>query len=348
MPSSSPEPPDSAAAPEFRMPPLEGYTGTPEEVERRWYQEAYLPRGAKMRQLSFRALFLGCFLGGIMAIPNIFMGLKSGVTMGLSLTCTLMGFMLWNTMLKLRLVKGRLTVLEYNAMASAASSASFTTVGGLVSAVAAFMLINHRTVPLHWLFLWTLGIALLGVTLAIPLKRRIINIEQLPFPGSIAGAETLQLLCAAGGKGERTGLALVWGGIFSAFYGLWDGLSELSEACGRWGYQRTVEWMDKLYGWSPAQASAYGSRQLFGEHLAARGVGLNFDLLFMVSGCFMGLRTTVVMFLAACACWLGWVPMLEGWNLLLKMPPGGHPGYAYLLSYTVWFGASCLVVAGIM
>lgn len=326
---------------------MDGYPGAPEVVERRWFEEAYLARGASMRQLSFRSLFLGCVIGGVMAIPNIYMGMKSGVIMGLSLTCTLMAFMLWNGLLKLRLVRGRMTVLEYNAMASAASSASYTTVGGLVSSVAAFMLINRRQVPLHWLLLWTLGIALLGVTMAVPMKRRIINLEQLPFPGAIAGAEALELLCSEGSKGMRGGIALLWSGLFGILYGLWNGLGELAGGLARWGGEVAARGCEALFRWSPGEVTDRLSRAMLGEAWVNRGVTFNFDLLFLVSGCFMGLRTTTVMFGAAVFCWMGWVPLLEARGLV-HTGTGLAPGYGDYIQYTLWFGAACLVVSGLM
>jgi len=43
---------------------------------------------------------------------------------------------------------------------------------------------------------WTLLLAVLGVFLAIPMKRQMINIEQLPFPSGLAAAETLRSLYA--------------------------------------------------------------------------------------------------------------------------------------------------------
>ena len=339
--------PEPVAETGFRMPPLEGYAGLPEEVERRWHEEAYKPRGGVMRQLSFRSMFLGCFIGGIMAIPNIYMGMKSGVIMGLSLTCTLMAFMLWNVLLKLRLVRGRMTVLEYNAMASAASSASYTTVGGLVSSVAAFMLINQRQVPLHWLLLWTLGIALLGVTMAIPMKRRIINLEQMPFPGAIASAEALELLCVEGTKGLRGGIALLWAGLGGILYGLWNGLGELAGGLARWQRDAAARICEAVFHWSPGEVTDRISRGMLGQTWVNRGVTFNFDLLFLVSGCFMGLRTTVEMFGAAVFCWMGWVPLLEK-NGLLHTNTGMAPNYGDYIQYTLWFGAACLVVSGLL
>jgi uncharacterized oligopeptide transporter (OPT) family protein len=54
---------------------------------------------------------------------------------------------------------------------------------------------------------WVFFIAVLGVTMAIPMKRQMINIEQLRFPPGVAAAETLCALHAtiraAGGEEDE-------------------------------------------------------------------------------------------------------------------------------------------------
>ncbi len=52
--------------------------------------------------------------------------------------------------------------------------------------------------PLGTTFAWIFFIAVLGVTMAIPMKRQMINIEQIRFPDSIATAETLKVLYSEG------------------------------------------------------------------------------------------------------------------------------------------------------
>ena len=55
---------------------------------------------------------------------------------------------------------------------------------------------------------WVFFIAVLGVTMAIPMKRQMINIEQLRFPSGIAAAETLSALHARSSQGLRAAKAL--------------------------------------------------------------------------------------------------------------------------------------------
>ena len=47
---------------------------------------------------------------------------------------------------------------------------------------------------------WLCAVSLLGVFMAIPLKRQLINEEGLPFPSEIATAETLKSMHSSGAE----------------------------------------------------------------------------------------------------------------------------------------------------
>ena len=70
------------------------------------------------------------------------------------------------------------------------------------------------SVPL--MLAWVFFIAVLGVTMAIPMKRQMINIEQLRFPSGIAAAETLRALHATSSQGLRAAKALGLAGLIAA------------------------------------------------------------------------------------------------------------------------------------
>ena len=53
----------SAHKAEFEL-PIDGFKGTPEEIERQWYEQVYKGRGDTMPQLTMRALVMGSVLGG--------------------------------------------------------------------------------------------------------------------------------------------------------------------------------------------------------------------------------------------------------------------------------------------
>jgi hypothetical protein len=67
-----------AAAERDRL-PVHGFTGTPEEIERQWYEQIYRGRGDSMRQLTWRAVIMGSVLGGVLSLTNLYIRLKAGV-----------------------------------------------------------------------------------------------------------------------------------------------------------------------------------------------------------------------------------------------------------------------------
>ena len=161
---------------------IAGFKGTPEEIEQQWYDKVYTGRGDSMLQLTWRAILMGSVLGGVLSLTNIYIGLKAGWGFGVAITACILSYATWTSLHKIGLVKTRMTILENNCMQSTASSAGYSTGGTLVSAIAAYILVNNDTIPTLTLMAWVFFLAILGVTMAIPMKRQMINIEQLRFP----------------------------------------------------------------------------------------------------------------------------------------------------------------------
>ena len=57
--------------------PVDGFQGTPEEIERQWFEQVYTGRGDSMLQLTWRAVLMGSLLGGVLSLTNLYIGLKS-------------------------------------------------------------------------------------------------------------------------------------------------------------------------------------------------------------------------------------------------------------------------------
>src|SRR5262249_49918946 len=109
---------------------------------------------------------------------------------------------------------GDYTVLENNAMQSCASAAGTMTSAGLSNAIPALMMLNPGMLPadfthrMLWLVPWVILISWIGVFIAVPPKRQMINIEQLPFPTGTAAAATLRSLHSHGGQAARQARSL--------------------------------------------------------------------------------------------------------------------------------------------
>src|SRR5262249_26301997 len=135
-------------------------------------------------------------------------------------------YAIWAALYRARIARTPMTILENNCMQSTASAAGYSTGGTLISAFAAYMLINHATMSLPVMLAWVFFLAVLRVTMAMPMKRQMINIEQLRFPSGVAAAETLRALHSVGSRGMRSARALGWAGLLALLGKFWaEGLT---------------------------------------------------------------------------------------------------------------------------
>src|SRR4051812_2550719 len=77
---------------------LQGFKGTPEEIERQWFEKVYHGRGDSQKQLSFRAVLMGGLLGMFMSISNLYTTLKLGWSFGVAITACALSYVIWNTL----------------------------------------------------------------------------------------------------------------------------------------------------------------------------------------------------------------------------------------------------------
>ena len=161
-PAPSPETTNAGKpAADFEL-PIDGFAGTPEEIERQWFEKIYRGRGDSMRQLTWRAVLMGSALGGILSLTNLYIGLKSGWSMGVAITACILSYAIWTSLVKIGFARTPMTILENNCMQSCASSAGYSTGGTLISAFAAFILLNGHALPLPLTFAWVFFLAILG------------------------------------------------------------------------------------------------------------------------------------------------------------------------------------------
>src|ERR1043166_3118543 len=78
--------------------PIRGFQGTPEEIERQWFEKIYTGRGDSQKQLTFRAVMMGGVLGMFMSISNLYTTLKLGWSFGVAITACVLSFVIWNAL----------------------------------------------------------------------------------------------------------------------------------------------------------------------------------------------------------------------------------------------------------
>lgn len=276
--------------------PVDGFRGTPEEIERQWFEKCYKGRGDSMPQLTVRAVLMGSVLGMVLSLTNIYIGLKAGWAFGVAITACILSYAIWTTFYKLGLARTQMTILENNCMQSTASAAGYSTGGTLISAFAAWMMITNHNMSIPLMLAWVFMLAILGVTMAIPMKRQMINVEQLRFPSGVAAAETLRALHSHGEKGMRSANALGIAGILAAISQFWkEGLQLISGT---------------LAGFSIDAIFDAANRAILGPVWVARTVSLVWDPLFIAAGAITGMRVCISMFIGSVTCWMIFVPIM--------------------------------------
>lgn len=194
-----------------------------EARDREWLANVY--RGDSEPQLTFRAVATGMVFGGIMSLSNLYVGLKSGWGLGVDIVAIIVMYSIFKGLKGMGLVKREFGMMESTIMMTAAVAASWISSAGLVSAVPALtMLTGYKFV--WWQLTAFIGIVLyLGLFMAIPFKRQMIQVDHLRFPANIPTAETLKAMYTKGGEAMKKAKALgMAGGMGVLIAGLRDGL----------------------------------------------------------------------------------------------------------------------------
>ena len=244
---------------------------SPEECDARWRAEVYR-EGAP--QLTPRAVLTGVLLGSVLAISNLYVGLKAGWALGVAITACVMSAALWRGLSRVGLSRGPISILEQNCMQSTASAAGYTTSAALVTAVPAYMLLTGVRIAPIWLVLWTFFTSLLGLALFVGVKRQLLHYERLAWPSSVAAAQTLRSLHE---RGRDAVDQARW--LFS---------SAAVAAVVRLAISNTFGWW-KLPHW-PEAVLLPGT--WFGTPLRALGAGLDASALYLSAGAILGPRVS--------------------------------------------------------
>jgi putative OPT family oligopeptide transporter len=298
--------------------PIQPFKGSPEEIERQWYETCFLGRGDTVKQLTTRALLMGSLLGAVLSLTNLYIGLKAGWAFGVAITACILSFAIWTSLYKMRIARTPMTILENNCMQSTASAAGYSTGGTLVSAFSAYILVNNQSMSFGLMLGWVFFLAVLGVTMAIPMKR------------TIAAAETLRALHAKGEKGMRAARALMIAGVAAAVSQFWvDGLRLVNAGWERFQIPTFVHWINE---------------RTFGATWMTRTVRFEWDPIFIAAGGLVGMRVSLSMLLGAVTCWMIYIPILQH-----RLPEvAALNTYSTLVQWALWGGVACMVTSSLL
>jgi OPT family oligopeptide transporter len=291
----------------------------PEEREAYWYQHFY--KGDDSPQLTFRAILMGSALGAVMSLSNLYVGLKTGWALGVAITACILSYSLG------KIFNLKLSLLENNCMQSTASSAGYSTGGTMVSGIAAYLMLTGHHIGYGVLTLWTFFLALLGVFVAIPMKRQMIDIEQLRFPSGIAAAETLRSLHSDSGESMLKARSL---GISAAVSAVWKIITYALEKAGL------------PTSLSP---STFSSRfTYFGHSFSDWTLEFDLSLVMVAAGAIMGWKVAWSMLLG------GFInyAVLAPWMVSLGAIHADHLGYRDIVSWSTWTGTALMVTSSLL
>ncbi|WP_373049549.1 OPT family oligopeptide transporter [Vulgatibacter sp.] len=296
---------------------------SPEDREaREWLENVY--QGDRVKQLSPRSIITGMLIGAVMSISNLYVGLKTGWGLGVTITACIIAFAVFKALEAVvpAYKKDHFTILENNTMASAASAAGYMASAGLVSAFPALLLTTGRNLLWWEMMLWLGAVSILGVFMAVPLKRQLINIDKLPFPTGTATAETLRSMHTAGLEAMQKAKSLLWAAVGGAIVALW----------------RDAPFMGNLAlpGHFPLFPGAKG--KALEERLT---FGVEGSLIMVAAGAIMGIRVGWSLLLGAVVYFGVIGPMLLDGGVV-------QPGYRGLVSWTLWPATSMMVTGGLL
>ena len=164
-------------------------------------------------EVSLRAVLVGLGIGAVLAIGNVYIGLKTSWWDSGNVTAAVLGFALLAP--GKRIGRRPYSVLENNITQTTAGAVAIMPPAlGLLGALPALELLGHRY-PGWAVGIWGLALAVFGILLAVPLRQRYLVAEPLPFPSALATAEVIRAVHASSDQARRQTRALIAAAVFA-------------------------------------------------------------------------------------------------------------------------------------
>ena len=238
------------------------------------------PHPAPQRELTARAVAIAMLVAALMGAAEPTVVLRIGYGPNLSVVSAFLGFIVISLIGKLTRRRG---TRHENNLVQTAGTAAGSGVGFMAVVLAAIDMLNQRgLMNLHLtgpqIFAWLAPAGLLGVLLAVPLRKHYIDEENLTFADGTAAGETLLVLDEGPKQAGPRVAALGIGGAISV------GLTLVRQALG----------------WIP-EAIAF---RFLTPHAEALRVGTEVGVLSLGAGMLVGLRVTLSMALGMVLAWI--------------------------------------------
>ncbi len=168
----------------------------------------FVPAHESRKELSFRALFLGCIFGVIFGAVTVYVGLRAGLTVAASIPISVLSISILRAF-------GRASILENN-IVQTTGNAGQSIASGVIFTLPALIFLGFDLQSFRIFALALFG-GWLGVLFMIPLRRQLIVEEHgtLTYPEGTACADVLQAGERGGSFASRVFLGLGLGGLYT-------------------------------------------------------------------------------------------------------------------------------------
>jgi uncharacterized oligopeptide transporter (OPT) family protein len=333
-------------------------TWTRAQKDEWWFSNVY--RG-DMPQLTIRSALTGFLLGGVLAATAMYIGAKTGISIGVGLTAVILAFAIYRIMASTGIAQD-FTILENNCTQSIATAAGYM-ISPMISSLAAYMLVTGRIIPWWHMIMWMCVVSIIGVLLAFPMKRRFINDDQLPFPEGRASGVVLDALYTGAAhagmfKARLLAATAVLTGIYQSVISdgwmkllqfkilrldQWAGLKEpwvFHERLDTYYYAAA----SKVQGWIPT---------ILGTDIRQLGLRLTLDAAMLGVGGLMGIAVATSCLLGAFINFVILAPiMIQAGDIVARVGPTGAVvpiSRAEIVNqWSLWWGVTMMVVGSLV
>jgi uncharacterized oligopeptide transporter (OPT) family protein len=247
------------------------------------------PKPPGLREFSPRAILCGLFVAVLMGASYPYVVLKLGFGPNVSVVAAILGYLVLGlvatNLVRLLGIRYALYNRWENNIVQTAGTAAAQTAFMCVLLAAFDLLAQSKSVPFEIVltpvqsFAWLTSAGLLGVLLAVPLRRHYIVDEKLTFADGLAAGETIIVCDSEGRTAARVALAMIAGIVTS---GLLMILTEESHVLG-----------------------LFSSTLLVGTPMmATTRFGVEWSLLAVGSGMIIGMRINTSMLLGTILSWV--------------------------------------------
>jgi uncharacterized oligopeptide transporter (OPT) family protein len=287
---------------------------------------AVVPKPPGTREFSLRAVISAVLVAALMGASYPYIVLKLGFGPNVSVVAAFFGYLFLG--IASLMLSHRSNRWENNIVQTAGTSAAQTAFMCVI--LAAFDFVGLAPPTQLQTFIWLSAASLLGILLAVPLRKHYVEDPDLTYADGVAAAETVAVLDSRGSEARDAAIALFAATLASALVWL-----------------LTTPWGARLV--NGIFSSHYTTHVLpevllptmFGITTAATSAGFAVSLLGIGSGMIVGNRVNVSMAIGGVISWIILGDVLKDHHIIAEI------SRKEILLWAMWPGTGMLIAAGL-